>query len=499
MKKLITIAAAISCTAQVLFAQNETDILRYSQAYNFGTARSQGAGGAFGAVGADFSSTFINPAGIGLYRRNEANLSMGITATLANTKYAGTSMDDSRTGFNIPTFGVVFSKVYQDFGKDASKGIVSLNFAAGMNRIADFQQNISFSGINNRSSIADYYVQQANGIPVSQFRNDPGYASDMAFMGWNVYLIDSQPGQTTRYYSPYFADSSRSLRQGQQIEIRGGMQEYNFSGGMNIGDVFYFGASLIFTDVRHNYQSTFTETVLDPSNQYKTSKFTSEIKSSGMGVSGRFGVIVRPIEQLRFGFSAQTPSRINMRDDYNYNISANYASGNYSYASPANYIEYQVITPARYTASAALVLPSLGLLSADVEMVDYSQARLSANRFSFDNANAAAKSMYTQVYNVRVGAEVKTFDIFRIRGGFGMYGSPYKADQFDVKKEDLVRYVVSGGFGVLLNNVFLDFAVSNSFGKTYNTPYVLNDASKTYTAVNSYNTLNFALTGGIKF
>ena len=52
-------------------AQNELDALRYSQTQLYGNARSAGYGNANGAIGADFGGLSYNPAGIGLYRKNE--------------------------------------------------------------------------------------------------------------------------------------------------------------------------------------------------------------------------------------------------------------------------------------------------------------------------------------------------------------------------------------------------------------------------------------------
>lgn len=45
------------------YAQNEIDALRFSYTGNGGTARSLAMGNAFGALGADLSSLYVNPAG----------------------------------------------------------------------------------------------------------------------------------------------------------------------------------------------------------------------------------------------------------------------------------------------------------------------------------------------------------------------------------------------------------------------------------------------------
>ena len=86
LKKSILVAYSI-CLSFYAYAQNEQDALRYSQNKLFGSARVQGAGGAFGALGADASAVAINPAGIALYRRNELSGSLAVTSYLIDSKY----------------------------------------------------------------------------------------------------------------------------------------------------------------------------------------------------------------------------------------------------------------------------------------------------------------------------------------------------------------------------------------------------------------------------
>ena len=64
--KRIFIFITLSALVLNLNAQNEVDALRYSRLSVVGTARYSGLGGAFGALGADFSTLSVNPAGIGL-------------------------------------------------------------------------------------------------------------------------------------------------------------------------------------------------------------------------------------------------------------------------------------------------------------------------------------------------------------------------------------------------------------------------------------------------
>lgn len=71
MKRFILVIGFVCSFSIWSIAQNEEDVLRYSQIEFSGTARYVGLGGAYGAIGADFSSLSSNPAGIGVYKRSE--------------------------------------------------------------------------------------------------------------------------------------------------------------------------------------------------------------------------------------------------------------------------------------------------------------------------------------------------------------------------------------------------------------------------------------------
>ena len=60
-----------------LYAQEPADALRYSWLTQNGTARNQAVGGAGASLGGEFSSLFINPAGLGFYKTNEFVITPG--------------------------------------------------------------------------------------------------------------------------------------------------------------------------------------------------------------------------------------------------------------------------------------------------------------------------------------------------------------------------------------------------------------------------------------
>ena len=68
MKRHLTLMFLLLCAIGT--AQNSSDVLRYGSENLQGTARFQGMGGAFGALGGDLSALNINPAGSAVFNNS---------------------------------------------------------------------------------------------------------------------------------------------------------------------------------------------------------------------------------------------------------------------------------------------------------------------------------------------------------------------------------------------------------------------------------------------
>ena len=79
MKKIFLILLAIVPLS--MMGQNIYDIYNVSTSYYQGTAKSRAMGSAIGAVGQDFSSLAINPAGLGLFRKPTFTFTPSINTT----------------------------------------------------------------------------------------------------------------------------------------------------------------------------------------------------------------------------------------------------------------------------------------------------------------------------------------------------------------------------------------------------------------------------------
>ena len=111
MKKITMIALAMF-TAVGAGAQTIYDATNIAQKELNGTARFVGMGGAMGALGGDISTIGTNPAGIGIYRSNDAMLTFGYSMTGTESNYVGNKFETNKNRWSFDNAGfVIASKI----------------------------------------------------------------------------------------------------------------------------------------------------------------------------------------------------------------------------------------------------------------------------------------------------------------------------------------------------------------------------------------------------
>ncbi|MDR2414244.1 MAG: hypothetical protein LBD64_04575, partial [Odoribacteraceae bacterium] len=141
-KKSLLLVACLT-GALAVAAQDPISIIQFSRLYPYGTARSAAMGGAFGALGGDLSSLHANPAGVGVFRKSEFNLTpfLGLDRTTSVDKRGKASLLLGNVGF-VFDFIVPRGKV---------KGVnVAFNYANMNNFNRDVLQ---YGGVNNTSLV----------------------------------------------------------------------------------------------------------------------------------------------------------------------------------------------------------------------------------------------------------------------------------------------------------------------------------------------------------
>ncbi|HCX99316.1 MAG TPA: hypothetical protein DG754_04170 [Bacteroidales bacterium] len=463
MKKTLLFLLAFGAFG--VMSQGVDDALRLSNQNGlYGTARYVSLGGAFGALGGDFTSLSNNPAGLGVYRSSEFTLTPSIKSRIDDTKYIGTKYSDSRTRFMFDNIGLVAS--FKTL-KEEEKGLVMLNLGFGYNRIKDFYSETTAIGGNDNYSIMHYFAGVAKGndwydmSPNDDTDWDPYRQSNApweAIMAWNSFLIDTLAGLNIQYQPPLIEGDG--VYQDQSISSEGGIGEYTFSAGANFSNKFYVGATIGLQNVYYRQTIYYAESAYEDNvvsaNLFKSMNYNQRLLVEGNGVNFKLGLIFRPTTELRLGLAAHTPTFYNLDEKYSATMSSDFNVGTATAKTPINFYDYRIETPYKLIGSVAYTFGKVGLISADYEYVDYSTMRFGkgGDGYRFRNENQTIKNIFTNAHNVRVGAEVWIGQL-ALRGGYAYFGSPYNKD---MELSSSATNAFSGGFGLRMDNFFLDWA-----------------------------------------
>jgi hypothetical protein len=502
----IALTAALSAASFIAQAQDESDALRYSLLSPQGTARSMGFGNALGSVGGDISTLSVNPAGIGIYRSSEILITPVLRFSTTDGNFLGSSASDNNTRFTINNFGAVFTNVQR--GKRYEKSDwKTFSFGFGVNRLADFNRNYAYSGVNSgahSSSASEVFVVDADYNP-----DNLNYEGTPAWFGYQSYLIDYDSANGGWYTNvPYWGN----LRQQRYVRERGGLNEYFLSFGGNYREQLMLGLTVGINSLRYIREASFTEVDEDNySSVFDNFTLSERLSTTGVGINAKIGAIYKPVDQFRAGVAIHTPTAFGISETYDQSLLAyteGYAPEDYLLTAPRNEFSYSLTTPWRAVLSGTAMLGKMGFFSVDYEYVDYRSARYrfrsedvawAATYRELETAiNASIRNAYQAASNVRAGLELR-FEPLLVRAGFGYYGSPYK------NYSGGNRLDFSAGLGFRFDqSFFMDLGFRHSRLKQQEQPYALPTTGGYENVIVPVATLsnsatNVALTLGFKF
>ena len=486
----ILLAGVIILFSIVGYAQTDIDALRYSQSSVTGSARFTSMAGAFGALGGDFSSIIVNPAGLGIFRKSEFSFSNSFYVSHTTTDFIGRNYDENKFNFNIPNFGFVFAHL-TDADRKNRDGWKSVSVGIGLHRIQNFHTNSYYESVNRNSSLLNHFVETANHSTTL----DPFYEQ----LAYDAGLIYNDTDGTT-YISDMGEAGTYPITQKRSSITRGAINEWNFSVGANYNNLIYIGGGFGISALRYLEESTYTEydgaNVIPILNNYSMHQ---DLHTRGTGFNFRFGVIARPVDWVRIGASFQTPTFYPfMRDEYR-NVIASSLDGipTTPATSPDGIYDYNMITPLKAVGSVAFIIAKDGLISADYEFVNYSGTRFDAPDASFAEVNNTISSKYTPAGNIRIGGEYRLGEI-NFRAGYGFSGSPINSIQ-RVPGADYSKNYYSGGVGIRHQNYFIEMGYSYTQSNEYFQQYTLENNVPVEGSRNTVVNHNVVITLGAKF
>lgn len=474
---LIAISLGLVCVDQSkLTGQSYADFTRIiSQQEISGTARFLGVGGAKTALGGDISTISGNPAGLGFYNTSEFSISPGFLYTGNQTGYLGTNVADDNENLFLANAGAV---IHRAPASQRSSGFKGGAFGFGTNRIANFNNHVSYQGLNTVEDFIDYAVSEANTFGMQAYDN-PDLLSELPFLAYQTTLIDrfyesNSPGDSTFFYDRNiydifdpaqvaFPSDDFPTLQTESISTKGGHNTTNFAYGANFADRFYIGASIGINTLRYDQERVYREQPTDAD----LSEFTlvDDRLLEGTGINGTLGIIVRPVNILTMGISYTSPTFYEMREESYLFMAANFNSGLISDEVVFLPLRYNLRTPGRLNGGAAFFIGKLGFISADVEWVDYGSAKLTSNEVDFFDPNQEVDN-FESVLNYRVGGELR-LKALRVRAGYSLQNDPQnQSDGIDRSRESL-----TAGLGLRFKKFFADASYVRSNFNSAVVPY----------------------------
>ncbi len=495
MKKIQYILVAMLLTSTTVIGQNFVEALRLSNYQVHGTAHSMAMGNAIGAIGGDFTSLSINPAGIAVYRTNEFTFTPSFNLHNSDLMINGNKYSDNNSKFNLSQIGYVNSLPLNN----NSSSLVSFNFGFGFNRLADFNQIAM--GSNNQSNISflDGIIDYASSESLSNdylsqpFRQVESRDWD-AKLAWDTGLIkpatdDSGNKINGKYISILFKDEP--VNQSKSWVTSGGISEYLISGGLNFNHKFYLGATFGIQDIHYNKTAVYSETFTDDSFTY-----ADDYELSGTGYVFKIGAIYKPIQAVRLGLAFHTPTYYILEESSNRSMESRLQENHY--AGGTNLFGYDFHTPMKAILSGAFVVSKFAILSFDAEYVDYSTMRYrnGDNNDPMTDINTDIDNAYNQVFNYRAGAEIRLSKSLSVQAGYELYEDPFKSNlSFNGGPLKNELNAISFGLGYSDKNFFVDAAFKQYSGKT-----MINDVQPNFSKLPiDYTTQKVIMTLGFRF
>lgn len=484
-------------------AQTVADAVRFSVFDVSSTARSVGVGGGLSALGGDFSTLSVNPAGLAMYRGRELTFTPFINSinSDATLKDGQGEQSKSNVRFNISNFGLVLA------GRPRSTTLKTSNFGFGFNRVADFYQKISYEGVT-RGSIVDRWLELADGSSPSQLDN---FESGLAYDVGAIFPIS---GSDIFYDADIFPTDN--VLKSQEITRKGGINEMVFTYAANIKERVMFGATLGIPFLRFEETKTYRES--DPNGEiplFNALRFSETLETTGTGINLKVGAIIRFHQAFRLGLAIHTPTGFQLTDKYSTVVAYDFEpfddgqGGQVSPIEPQESPEleysYNFRTPWRFIGSAGVVIGKIGFLTGEVEYVNYpgnkyrtdAEVATPTDEEIFRQLNAKIDNELESNINFRFGGEVAV-QKFRFRGGLNLSGTPY-ADDTGLDSS------LSLGAGIRWESVFLDIAYRRVMNNEVYVPYVISDFEVGGTEISQQevniddNRNKFMVTMGIRF
>ncbi len=479
MKKLIVLFVA-TLSMPLLYSQDITDALNYSQGEIEGSARFRAMGGAFGALGGDLSAININPAGSAVFSNSYASVSLKTYNSDNEASYFNEVNNRSKSNLNINQGGGVF---IIENNRESSKW-KKFSLSVAYDNTKNYRNNWFASG-TNRNSIANYFLANAQGLrldEISRFDGETiseayseigstfGFQHQQAFLGFESFIIEPDDFDDDANASYFSNIADGTFDQEYSFSSTGYNGKMAFNIGAQYNDNLYFGLNLNSHFLYYERSTFLSERNENTGSLINRVGFENNLIANGNGFSFQLGTIYKISKEFRVGISYDSPTWLTIEEETSQSLQTASTDGIMFDDGTPTYFEgtinpdiinvypaYKLSTHSKLTTSLAYVFGKKGLLSFDYSIKDYSNTKFRpASDAFFADQNNNINTLLKSASTYRLGGEYKVKQ-FSFRGGYRFEESPYK-DEITIG--DLSGY--SLGLGYNFGNTKLDLAYDSA-------------------------------------
>lgn len=388
-----------------------------------GTARYVGMGGAMEALGADISTISTNPAGIGLFRKSIANISLGMVSQQDGTTFGG----GHTTNISFDQIGFVYAS------PSGSNGFI--NFAFNYHKSRNFNYILSAADrLVNASQNKLSYAKAKNEL-LFQGNGAPNF--DRPYLQCNQ--LDDMYARNILYYpdeNTWYYENAESYTMNRRHW--GYVSDYDFNLSGNINNRVYLGLTVGVHDMHYKHYSEYVESF----NGNSPICVADDREIKGQGADIKLGVIFRPVEYspLRIGFSVTTPTWYDLTTS-NYTTMSDDGGTVYN----GEDYDFKLYTPWKLGLSVGHTIGNQLALGASYEWADYGSMdtrRITGESYSWwyddyhdesesdDEMNRHTADNLRGVSTLKLGAEMKATPEMAIRLGYNYVSPMYKKDGY---------------------------------------------------------------------
>ncbi len=420
--------AALGLMAAPALAQETYQDTKLAENSLNGTARYVGMGGAMEALGADISTISTNPAGIGLFRRNQVSISGGVVAqTDAENKTEfngfGIEFKGDKSHVSFDQVGIVWSP---------TRGRSSyINLAFNYHKSTDFGQILNAA--NNLSGASQ---SKLTSIKYSSYNGLQG--ADYVWTGvdanYEQLMGKSDDGKYMNYYD------GKQFLFGQYQKGYIGVCDFNISGAIN--NQVWLGVTIGLHDVNYRSNSIYSEDLEGGA----TSEHFEELRIDGTGFDVKAGIIFRPVKDSPFRIGAYVNSPVyydlTMKGASDLTLREGDKQGDNG--NKCNY-DYRLNTPWKVGVSLGHTVGNYLAFGATYEYAWYNHMDNRVKDGSYydawygdyyetsssdDDMNDNTRFSLKGVSTVKLGLEIKPISMFAIRLGYNYVSPMFKEEGF---------------------------------------------------------------------